>query len=526
MQRRMSLLALEDRLVPAANYILTNEHADLQVNYAAGAWSTFVRDHDLGVDFPAESSLQYVNTAFAGSIRPAGSTFDFLGVPAGATYFRLPNLQNPNLLYHGIGAEDVAPGTFGVYDPALESKGRQAGAGRWTRLQLTQFSGPGTFSLFRNGDAGPVRFVSTFQDNISNPEADGVDYTDGLGPDDAFWVLEGSHVHLNFAFSAVGRYELTFRPSAIIGGSLSVGPAFKFIYSVQNVGQLGFQATSYTANEAAGNASISVVRTGGSDGAVSVDYATTIAGTATPDVDFTAVTGTLTFNDLETTKTFTIPLLNDGNAESAETVGLLLSNFRPWDKPGGGTEDPPIEGISSTATLTIQDDDSTPPVTVTGVSVNAGSVQRSRVTSVSVAFDQHIAPANSAFRLQRQSDSAVVGLSVSLDNSGPGTVATLTFGGAVSEFGSLLDGRYTLTVFAAQIPGLAADYTLIGTPTGGPKLYRLFGDADADGQVTNGDFLAFRLAFLSGSPTFDVDGSGQVSNADFLRFRLNFLATV
>jgi hypothetical protein len=526
MHRRLRIESLDDRIVPTANYILTNEHADLAVDYFGGAWSMSVYNDDLATGYPAEGSVQYVNTAYAQDIRPAGSAYDFIGVPAGSPYYRLPQFQNPNLLYHAFAAEDIAPGTVDSYDPSVESKGRQSGAGRWIKVQLTQFSGPGTFSISRYGPIDPVRFMSTYQDNIVNPEPSGVDYTDGVSADDAFWMLEGSHNHLTFAFSAVGRYELTFRPSAYIGGALSVGPAFKFVYSVQNVGQLGFQATSYTANEAAGNASITVVRTGGSDGAVSVDYATTIAGTATPDVDFTPVTGTLTFNDLETTKTFTIPLLNDGNAESAETVGLLLSNFRPWDKPGGGTEDPPIEGTSSTATLTIQDDDSTPPVTVTGVTVNAGSVQRSRVTSVSVAFDHHVTPAINAFRLQRQSDSAVVGLTVSLDNSGPGTVATLTFGGAVSEFGSLLDGRYTLTVFAAQTPGLAADYTLIGTPTGGPKLYRLFGDADADGQVTNGDFLAFRLAFLSGSPTFDVDGSGQVSNADFLRFRLNFLATV
>ena len=112
----------------------------------------------------------------------------------------------------------------------------------------------------------------------------------------------------------------------------------------------------------------------------------------------------------------------------------------------------------------------------------------------------------------------------------------MTFSGATTEFGSLIDGRYTLTVLAGQVSagGIPLDgdgngtpgdnYSLVGTPANG--LFRLFGDADGSGQVTSSDFLAFRLAFLSPSAVFDFNGSGTVDSTDVLAFRLRFLQSV
>jgi len=531
---RLAVNSLEHRVTPAANYILTNEHADVQVGFAAGAWSMFVRDKDINADFAAETSLQYVNTTFAQNLRPPGTTFDFIGVPSGQTYYRLPQLQNPNLLYHGYGAESVAPGTFGQYDPTAESRGRETGAGRWVKIQLTDFTGPGHFSVWRNGDTGPVRYMSTFDDGVANPDADGIDYTDGVGPDDAYWMLEGAHVHLNFAFTAVGRYEFTYRPTALIGGSFQTGPEFTFVYSVDHVGQLGFEVTAFSVSEAAGDATITVARTGGSDGAVSVDFATG-GGSATENVDYTPVSGTLTFNDLETVKSFTVPIANDTDVEPPETVGLTLSNFRPWNKPGGDPADPIIAGTPHTATLTITDNDGAAPPRVSGVVVNGGAAQRSRVTAIAVEFDQVVTfagPASAAFQLRRQSDNAAPTVSAAVDTIGPGTVVTLTLSGSATEAASLADGRYTLTVLAAQVTNLDGngdgtagdDYVLIGTPAN--KLFRLFGDADGDGDVDAQDFGAFRAAFGGFNAVFDADADGDVDAADFGQFRARFGASV
>jgi hypothetical protein len=58
-------------------------------------------------------------------------------------------------------------------------------------------------------------------------------------------------------------------------------------------------------------------------------------------------------------------------------------------------------------------------------------------------------------------------------------------------------------------------------------IFRLFGDASGNGKVESDDFLAFRLAFLSSSDTFDFNGNGSVdSSTDLLQFRLNFLKQI
>ncbi|MFQ5400301.1 MAG: Calx-beta domain-containing protein, partial [Anaerolineae bacterium] len=91
-----------------------------------------------------------------------------------------------------------------------------------------------------------------------------------------------------------------------------------------------------------GTAVITVTRTGGSSGAVTVDYVTS-DGTAVAGSDYTAVSGTLTFGDGETSKTFTVTILNDSVNDPDETVILALINAT------GGA----VLGTPSQATLRI-----------------------------------------------------------------------------------------------------------------------------------------------------------------------------
>ncbi|MDD1413443.1 hypothetical protein MEN41_01875, partial [Dolichospermum sp. ST_con] len=58
---------------------------------------------------------------------------------------------------------------------------------------------------------------------------------------------------------------------------------------------------------------------------VTVNYSTT-AGTATANLDFTAITGTLTFNPGDTKKTLNIPILNDSLSEADEKFTVTLAN--------------------------------------------------------------------------------------------------------------------------------------------------------------------------------------------------------
>ncbi|HEY0012289.1 MAG TPA: Calx-beta domain-containing protein [Allosphingosinicella sp.] len=98
-------------------------------------------------------------------------------------------------------------------------------------------------------------------------------------------------------------------------------------------------------NGGATDFTFTVTRTGGT-GAITVDYNTVANGTATAGEDFVAESGTLTFGAGEMTKTFTIEVNGDTNAEPAETFTVQLSN------PTGNAVI-----ADASATGTIQNDD-------------------------------------------------------------------------------------------------------------------------------------------------------------------------
>src|SRR5205823_5148825 len=104
-----------------------------------------------------------------------------------------------------------------------------------------------------------------------------------------------------------------------------------------------------TVNENAGSIVLTVTRTGGTQGTVSVQYSVS-DDTAIADVNYTAVAGTLTFADGETTKTFTIPILDDGQVTANLTAALMLAS------PTGGA----VLGGLSASTMTIVDTDAVP----------------------------------------------------------------------------------------------------------------------------------------------------------------------
>jgi hypothetical protein len=130
-------------------------------------------------------------------------------------------------------------------------------------------------------------------------------------------------------------------------------------------GTLNFSHLSYSVNESAGSATITVTRTGGSGGTVSVRYDTSPGTTgATPDVDYTNTSGTITFGPGDSaSKTFTVQIRPDTLHERNEMVNLRLSN------PTGGA----TLGSYDKATLHIEDDDPAPSISINDVSVTEGN---------------------------------------------------------------------------------------------------------------------------------------------------------
>ncbi len=124
-------------------------------------------------------------------------------------------------------------------------------------------------------------------------------------------------------------------------------------------GIIAFSASTYAVAENGGSINVTVTRTGGSAGAVSIVCAST-AGTATSPADFTAGVSTFTWAAGDTSsRTFNVPIINDTITELAETLNVTLSNI----SGGAGY------GSITQATITISDDDvppSQPIVAITG----------------------------------------------------------------------------------------------------------------------------------------------------------------
>ena len=109
---------------------------------------------------------------------------------------------------------------------------------------------------------------------------------------------------------------------------------------------IAIQGFCQTVLESAGTVTITVNRTGGTQGAAQASYATVPGGTATSGLDYLSASGTLTWpNGDASPKSFSVTILDDNLAETNETVNLVLSNS------SGAYLGPP-----STAVLTIVED--------------------------------------------------------------------------------------------------------------------------------------------------------------------------
>jgi plastocyanin len=128
-------------------------------------------------------------------------------------------------------------------------------------------------------------------------------------------------------------------------------------------GNLQFSSASYSVPENAGSITISVLRAGGSAGAVSAHYATS-DGSGLAGKNYTATSGTLNWGDGDAAaKTFSVKVLDDGVVDGSHTVQLALSS------PQGGAN----LGTPSTAMRTVTNTDSggggTPPAAPSNLAV-------------------------------------------------------------------------------------------------------------------------------------------------------------
>jgi hypothetical protein len=91
------------------------------------------------------------------------------------------------------------------------------------------------------------------------------------------------------------------------------------------IGSVHFSINSITVHEDLGLLNVTVLRQGGSTGPLMVDFATA-EGTAFAGEDYTSTSGTLSFSNGETGKTFQVPILADASNDPDETFTVVLRN--------------------------------------------------------------------------------------------------------------------------------------------------------------------------------------------------------
>lgn len=138
--------------------------------------------------------------------------------------------------------------------------------------------------------------------------------------------------------------------------STSAGQTVNFTASVPSVPVIQFSSPTYSVSESQPRVDITVTRAGDTTSSSSVDYATSDAaglqncnvfnGIASPRCDYVTSVGTLQFAPGETSKTFSVAIIDDAYAEGNETFTVGLKNA------SGATL-----GAQSAATVTIIDND-------------------------------------------------------------------------------------------------------------------------------------------------------------------------
>jgi Leucine-rich repeat (LRR) protein len=244
----------------------------------------------------------------------------------------------------------------------------------------------------------------------------------------------------------------------------------------ENHGTLQFSEATYNIDENGGSITIKVNRIDGSDGATSIDYATS-DDTATASNDYTAKIDTLNWENGDSTdKTITIDITDDSTPENEETFIVSLAN------PTGGAQ----LGKPDTAKVTITDNDQTE---------KHGTLQFSK-DQFTVKENVHTAEAIITVKRIEGSDGAVlVEYTASDDSAKAGSDYTYTKGGLRWEDGDDDDKTFTVPIINDDEPENKETFIVsLANPIGGAQI----GSPDTATVTIKDDDKSFNCKKVSG----------------------------
>lgn len=230
-----------------------------------------------------------------------------------------------------------------------------AGTVQFTQVTqtLAENSASVTLNIERvNGDNGAISVNFATSDGTATAGSDYTANSNILNWADGDSAAKTITVTLTDDTTYEGDETFTVKLSAPAGGA-NLGANHTVTVTLQEndqPGTLRLIAASDTIAENGGNLTVVVERIGGSDGAVSVQYATATGTAGTGD--FTATSGTLHWADgISANQSFTVMITNDATFEANETFNITLFN------PTGGA----VLGSPAISAITIQNDDPQPP---------------------------------------------------------------------------------------------------------------------------------------------------------------------
>ena len=169
---------------------------------------------------------------------------------------------------------------------------------------------------------------------------------------------EGNKVKVKARFTDNAGYAEGPLTSSVFPATGTVAPEPDPVLSYAN--------SNVTVDENAGPATLTVELDRAGTGTITVDFATSDLGIisthATAGEDYTASSGTLTFTSGQTSKTITIPILNDTDYEQAERFRVTLSNAAGATLPA-----------TPSANISITDDEAVPRASLEDVTVDEGA---------------------------------------------------------------------------------------------------------------------------------------------------------
>ncbi len=200
-------------------------------------------------------------------------------------------------------------------------------------VNKTTGGGIATITVTRNDStigSASIDFVTT-TNGTANPFVDYLPVTNTL-----FFVdgQTNATVAIPISTNGVGEGNVTVGLALLNPTNTALDPTLPttatltIVDSSQAPGNLEFSAASYSVLQTASNAVITVIRTNGSQGTVSVNYTTTAltgVNAASNNVDYIPTSGTLSFIDGQISKSFSVPILDNTNLTSDVTLNLTLS---------------------------------------------------------------------------------------------------------------------------------------------------------------------------------------------------------